>query len=175
MTKQNETKALQQRSLAYTYVGLNKSIRDLATQQGVTYTTMYQRLKTPEMQDVIADIGRQIEMRREDGLLFMQLNFPDYLLEKHKLAMTPGPQQNIALDWFLNRQVPIKEEVQKVEHQLTGEVAEQFARAMESVSGVLDQLPAKGSIHNDPHLLSGDDAMPRPNSLDADYVDTPSD
>ena len=171
MTKQNETKALQQRSLAYAYVGLNKSIRDLANQQGVTYTTMYQRLKTPEMQDVIADIGRQLEMCREDAVLFMQLNGPEYIQQMHNLAVGDGRDKMQALNWFLSRLHPIKEEVQQVEHQLTGEVAEQFAGAMESLKGVLDQLPAKGSIHNDVHLLSGSEALPKPSSLDADFVE----
>tara|TARA_Y100000310_G_scaffold344025_1_gene454606 strand:- start:10728 stop:11252 length:525 start_codon:yes stop_codon:yes gene_type:complete len=166
------SKALQKRSLAFEYIGLNKSIRGMANSHGITYSAMYQQLRTPEMQEVIADIGRQIEMRREDVVLFMQLNGPEYIQEMHNLAMGDGRDKMQALNFFLSRLHPVKEEAQQIEHKLTGEVAEQFAGAMSSLQGVLDKLPAKGSIHNDVHLLSGEDALPQPDSLDADYVDT---
>ncbi len=164
------TKAIQKRSLAFQYAGMNKPIRELAANHGISYSAMYKKLHQPDMQEVIADIGRQIAMRHEDTVLFMQLNGPEYVQQMHNLATTDGQSQMQALQWFLNRLHPIKEETQQVEHKLTGEVAEQFASAMKTIEVKLNQLPAKGSIHSDVHLLSGDAALPKPSSIDAEYA-----
>lgn len=48
---------------------------------------------------------------------------------------------------------------------LSPEAAEQFVDAMSTMEAVLHRLPPPGAIRDDPHLLSGADALPRATSF----------
>jgi len=170
MTSDKQLKQAITRKMVVEHVKLGKSIREIADSCNMSYSGVWNRLHSDQAAPIIKDVEDEVLAMAADAQLFIRVNYGDYIREMDTMARGTGREKFKANAYLLDRLMPVVQQVaHQVKHELSGEAVEQFTATMETMDKVLKSLPKPGAIENDPHLLQGDAALPRPGAVDVDY------
>ena len=146
------------------YGGL--TIGQLAEKYGLTYGGMQHRLNSPKMKAIMAEIEAEIDIRSAVAKTYVQLQFPQYVGEISDIALDKDHKEQLKAAQYLTDKVwPTAQEV-KVSTQLEGEALDQLNETFKLINEKMKGLPSDEDIENSPHLLEGEDAVPKPTQLD---------